>query len=422
MNHTFSIFAFIPFLFFSTLLWISTKRRGISFIRQGQIRRISNYLPILIIGVYFLSSLSTLFIDPTILYPYFHSSSYTVANSLIYALILSFFLIPSFNLKPLFSAGEIPKTRFLNFIISIMAILAWYSVIYQLPYAIKSYYMGANVVRLSLAYDGYQVLPNSIFTSLAVAISYFNIFYMVLFFIAIQNKKSFFIKLSMFLGSLSYVVSGLAFAARDCTVFFILNFIFTYCFFKNSIDLKHLFRIKKLYSGIILFLVFIFTIFTFQRFSDRESSAISYGVIGYLGQQPFVFSEAIEKHKDFYQGNLRFPIFTEIVSDRFDIIRTNHYEWMFGTFIKDFYSEGGYVFLLITMFILIPFFWFKLKKQEINFYRKIIVIFIYFQFMTQGIFYFRMGERAGNYYLLILLTIYLLTYIHDFVLLRISPR
>jgi hypothetical protein len=314
-------------------------------------------------------------------------------------------------MKPIYSINFIKRDKLLTLIMITMSILGLFSIIYQFPYAIKGLAIGATEVRHQMIINNVYLLPRTSLTTLAVGVSYFYLFYIGLFFISIIQKRNIFIKMSLFVGSLSYMVSGLAFATRDVFVFYGIGFLFVFFYFINVLNKDTIKRIKLLYLLFIFILVTFILSISLQRFKDNSNENLSFGTIGYIAQQPFVFSETVSEQKIFYEGHNRFPFFISLFTNLKEVKRTTPYEWSFGTFIKDFYSTGGFIFLFFITILIVPFFYIKLRKSnETNFYRHMIVTFFYFQFITMGIFYFKLGTNAGNIYMVLLLIIYISTY------------
>lgn len=399
-------FYIIPNLFFGFLLLLAIKRfKNVS-------SQEKNYLPFFLIFLYFLSSSLIYFIDPVLWYPKFHTNSYSALNFIIYSLFLFLFLFPALYLKPIPRNLNLPRSKFLHFIMITMVVLGIFSFIYQFPYAIQGLIIGAVELRNQMNTEGFQLLPKSPFTTLAVATSYFYLFYIAFFFLAIVQKRHYVIRYGLLIGSLSYIISGLAFTTRDVFVFYALGFLFIYFYFSNLLEQKIQQKIKIIMSILLVSLLFGIYFISAQRFSgESKHDSISEGTIGYVAQQPFVFAETIEQQTKFYEGNLRFPIFKSFYSETKEIKRTKQYEWSFGTFIKDFYAEGGFVFLTVMTLLLVPFFFIKLRYQyKNNFYQRLIISLFYFQFMSMGLFYFKMGNRAGNIYILLLILLYIVAY------------
>lgn len=405
-------FYIIPILFFGHLFFLWYKNRRLECYNKETLEysNINNYLPIVVIGLYFLSSILVFFVDTEKWYPFFHKDSYTFINFLIYSVILYIYLYPILYIKPIISENVIPKSKIITFLMFIMGVLGLFSIIYQFPYALKGILIGGANLKAQMNFDNSFLLPKSPLTTLAVGVSYFYLFYIAFFFISIIQKRHWFIQTALLIGSVSYVVSGLAFTARDVFIFYGTGFLFVFFYFKNLLPLKLERNLKRVIIIFSLILIFLMLIITFQRFNNSEYD-IAFGIIGYVAQQPFVFSETITYQTEFDYGNRRFPLFTSLFGEHKEILTMQPFEWMFGTFIKDLYSVNGYSFLIMVTVIMVPFFYFKLKKGlEGNFYRNLIVILFYFQFISTGLFYIKLGERAGNIYVILLLILYFMTF------------
>jgi oligosaccharide repeat unit polymerase len=402
---------YLPIIFFTYLSYKAFNKSKRTYTENNNVLITKNYLPLLTISLYLLSSLLIVFVKPLQWYPYFHESSYTFLNFLLYSVLLTIYLIPVLYMKPIYKENFIKRDKLLTLIMILMSILGLYSIIYQFPYALKGLAIGATELRQQMILDNVYLLPQSPLTTLAVGISYFYLFYIGLFFISIIQKRSVFIKISLFIGSLSYLVSGLAFATRDVFIFYGIGFLFVFFYFINILNQDTIKKVRLLYLLFIFILVTFILSISFQRFKDNSNENLSFGTIGYIAQQPFVFSETISEQKIFYEGHNRFPFFISLFTNLKEVKRTTPYEWSFGTFIKDFYSTGGFFFLFFITILIVPIFYIKLRKNnETNFYRHMIITFFYFQFITMGLFYFKLGSNAGNIYMVLLLLIYLSTY------------
>ena len=390
-------FYLIPFLVFFTLLVLLFKR-NINTAKR-------NYLGLLVVALYVLSASLVYVPDVKKWYPYFSEESYTAFSFILYSVFLLFYLIPSFRLSGLnkediFKLPEPPEK-----LLYLICFLGLFSLFYQLPFALVGMRYDSDELR-RLMDGGFFILPQNNITTLAVGVSYFFIFYIYFFIVSIIRNHSIFIKLSLFLGSFSYVISGMTFSTRDVFVFYLLSFIFVYLY---TLELTK-YKLKSL-RVLMIFVIFMAVAgilsLSVERFSGRNSlSSFQYGTIGYVAQQPFVFSETIAKQLNFYGGYLRFPVFMGVFDQQKVIIRTEQYEWSFGTVIKDFYSEGGFIFLIFITIAFFIFFYSKLKRRRnTKLSIKLIIDFFYFQFVTMGIFYFNFGNRAGNLYMIILLFI-----------------
>ncbi|WP_162425985.1 O-antigen polymerase [Pontibacter pudoricolor] len=363
---------------------------------------------IVIIGLYITSAFFSLFITPELL-GFSTENRYSPILYLFYSLLIIFILIPlKFLPNHRGLVPEIMPTKLYKKIFILMGLAAIYSVLYQFPYALKVFSVGAHEIRNSLNVEKESALPVSIFTTIAVAVSSFYIIYIFLFFLSYKQGLNIYYKLLSFIGSVSYVVSSLAFGARDGLVTFILSFIFIFLLFKEDLSKK-----SKRYIYILLTivgLVFVKTIaeFTLDRFGTdiqyNDNDRLILGSIGYIGQQPHVFIENIVSRTSFYGTSLRFPLIDILTGQQNKVIRTVPHEWMFGTFLVDFYAIAGFSSLIILTFL----FTISFSSAFINFRTKYKLAFLlsyilYFQLITQGVFYFKMGSFSGNIYMIIVI-------------------
>ncbi|MBK7461615.1 MAG: hypothetical protein IPJ50_01950, partial [Betaproteobacteria bacterium] len=311
-----------------------------------------------------------------------------------------------------FSLVRVSKYRYESTLFFIASISIWVALIYQIPYAILAYSLGAEEIRHGLNVLKEGVLPPTLWTTFSVVVSSFYVIFIVMFFYSLTNRMSRFYTISTFIGGALYVVSSICFTARDGALFYAMTLLFAFGLFREDLPANVRSRLSKILaiSGALMLMFLI--AFTIQRFfASGSSDDLLAGTLGYIGQQPFVFAETIVSQSVFYGFDLRFPLVSIIINGaETEVARTVHYEWSFGTFLKDYYSMFGWgslVFLASAQTIL---FYSQFSKRFIpeSFFMILLVAF-YFQFMLSGVFYFRLGTRGGNLYMvlyaLILLTV-----------------
>ncbi len=144
---------------------------------------------------------------------------------------------------------------------------------------------------------------------------------------------------------------------------------------------------------------------------------LEFGTLAYIGGQPYVFAEAVSTHQNFYWGRLRFPVFTAIVhmGSVEPVKRVSHHETMFGSFLKDLYTEGGWFFIILSALVVVPGSILLLRitgglrGMEIP---HLLFPTLYFQTISQGVFYYTLGSRSGNIYTGVMLIFVFIGVIH----------
>lgn len=391
----------VTILAFSTIKITATK----------SIRIIPNPLTWVIL-LYIFSAILSIFIDESFL-DYFDFNKYTAFHYLAYTFFIALTISPIILLKGYsFKTPinfEITNIIWLFYLIS--SCLIWFSLIYQIPYAISAVSLGAVDTRLSLNVEGQSVLPETLATTIAVTVSSFYMIFIMLYFIAIKKSMNRFFILSMFVGGILYVVSSLCFMARDGALFYAISFVFVYSLFRFQLSNKQRNRFKIAIILVLTITCLIVASITIQRFyTDGDTHRLIAGTVGYLGQQPYVFAETIVSQHKFYGLSLRLPLIQMLFGSVKEISRTEVYEWTFGTFLKDFYAISGWSSLWLLSLLFTCFFGLifirRKKYHPITFS---IIIILYFHFMTTGVFYFRLGSRAGNLYIFTMVTFFFLS-------------
>ncbi|MGY5451689.1 hypothetical protein ACVFI8_12195 [Agarivorans sp. MS3-6] len=388
---------YLAFYFLSTHISLGEN------VKAGLYKKTPNAMALLVV-FYGFSALSSVFIDPN-MYKGFDPYLYSVTDFLIYHGLILLSLLPVFFLKGVDSSFfKLRPTRGVIYCLYFAALLVFLSLIYIIPFSIKALTMNSIELRLLLR-TGFTVLPSNLATTLAVAITNFYAIFAFLFFYCVRERLSVFLKVGMFCGAISYVFTTLCFGGRDGAVFFVATMIFMYILFSSELSQNSKVRMEKLIKGVVFLSVFVVLTISVRRFfTNGDISELVWGTLGYFGQQPYVFSEAINKEINFQGGERYFPLYYLVVHGvEPEVIRTDEYQWSFGTFLSSFYMFNGMIALclivLIKSFFLSVFF--KLHGVIRSPVFGIILI-LYFQFMSTGVFYFKLGHRAGNFYLLIL--------------------
>jgi len=356
-----------------------------------------------LLAIYMLSAVSSLFVDQDLL-PYFNMAQHSFFSYLIYTASLLVMLAPIVLFKGFkFTSFTLDVGYGVYFFYLGCSILILFSFVYQVPYALKAISFGALEVREGLNVDGQGVLPQNIFTTIAVVTSSFYVVFIFMFFFSLYKGMSLYFKLTMFLGSSLYVVSSLAFTARDGALFWIFTMFFVFYLFEPVLDEKLVRRFKAILFVGSLGMLFVLASFTAQRFfSDGDTDRLLSGTVGYIGQQPYVFAETILKQEQFYGLDLRFPLISSFFGgDGAKVQRYEVYEWTFGTLAKDFYAVNGYFSLVILVALIALPFTLYFRKRRVNPVLYLLVMGFYFQLMSTGVFYFRLGTRGGNLYIIL---------------------
>lgn len=307
-------------------------------------------------------------------------------NMIVFVLSIIIMLLPlnSIEFNDIFNVNlSIKKIKQIAFVFGFCGSL---SAIYFTPFALTVSLNNADSIRNSLG-SGNSVLPNTIFNYIFTAFSQLYIFYLYFYFVALKKNIGNVYKFLLLIASLSYIVNSVVFAARDGYVIYVISLI-TFLLYTGN---NQIFKIKN-FLLLVPFGYLILSI-TISRFGDIESKSFLVGTLGYIGQQPYVFNEALTKNIEFYGADLRFPLFS---SNETPPLRSNTFERMFGTWLLDLYMVKGYLslFLGLLIFNLLPKY-IKIIRRRTSLGSNLLKI-IYLQYLIQGLFYFRSGNLPGN--------------------------
>ncbi|MCK5823948.1 MAG: hypothetical protein KAG96_00910 [Ichthyobacteriaceae bacterium] len=370
-----------------------------------------------IIGIYFVGTIFSFFIGSHIIPSHdFTQDSWLVF--VLYSVLILLHLLPALKIRSITSESIIPRDGVMDVVLIVFSIAGVFAFVYLSPHAFKSLVTGTKEIREGLIQDGVTVLPKSIFTTISTTIARFYYLFLVFIYVAIIQKKSIYIKLGLALGAISYIVNVLAFSGRTGFIlvgiaFLVVNFLF-YKLLSEKI-VKYIQRMFILFSVIS---VGFLTIATVDRFDQKKSgsSAFEVGVVGYAGMQPFIFNETINRWTKYNYGDSGFPFFKKLFTS-YEVNtslsrRVNPYEWQFGTFLTSYYKSGGLILMLfISLFSYLTIDYYVGIAPRLHFFRRIIIYTFYAQFMASGFFYFILGNEGGNKYILLLVILYLLSYL-----------
>lgn len=334
---------------------------------------------------------------------YMNNISYDVYSYILLPIMIFIIIIPSiFIVRP--KLREITKSKYTNKMILMLFPLILMSIIYLIPYTFNTFLYGAANVRTGGSENSeyWSNMPQNIFTTLNVGIAMLYPIYLFLLFYNISTKNKTRYLFICFLGVLSGVIGGMVFATRDRFIYIVLYFFLFYWLWQPYLINNSYFKKIRKYLWFLAFIMLAFFIWiTLDRFSTDFSSLLNESLF-YFGAQPYIFAEVVANHENFYGWAYGFPVlFDSNVYMRRDI----PYFWMWGTLFQNFYIMGGWLYCFILVF-----YHFFISSAFFIYFRKltwiyVIYLILYFQIVVQGVFYFNLGFKGGNLYILLMLFI-----------------
>ena len=338
---------------------------------------------------------------------------YQFDNILLFALLMLISAIPWISFDKIFR--HLPvftiKDRYIPLIRTIFIatiILSFIAIAYLLPYSIRSFMLGASDIRSSIMND--YLLPPTLFTTFAVGIAALYPITILFVYISLLDSRLAKYTIWLILSSFTYIVSNTAVAGRDGLIFIPLIYLVLFIIFKNSISRKRLKTIKRygIVAGASIFIAI--SAITINRFYDESNKnteskqRLVYGTWGYFYQQPYVFDHILEQFNNFYGFKRRLLFLDgviEVEGKDYSKSGASIYEFMFGTQYGEFYQISGYSSLITLTIIFLWFFNYmanKLRRKK-NIFGVLICFAIYLNFMISGMFYFRLGNSNGEFFL-----------------------
>lgn len=297
------------------------------------------------------------------------------------------------------------------FLIPAFLIFSYYAALLFMTRDISTYRLMAQQT------SEFSLLPSNIVITVMSHLSATFFIPLLLFFISLKEnlpRKYLYINL---IASLSFPMLVLAFAGRDGVMYWIIDIIFFYLLFKNSIHTdarKKLKRIIFFGSATLLLPIFLITFyrFVFTGLSENQFQAILY----YMGQQLGNFNDAYNLNET--MNTKLFPGISKLFGleqtelETYWILYYNNLESeyrVFGYFVKSLIwrlGKSGAILYSILFFLVV-----SITKIIFNRNKSILpftLLLMFYHYPLMGVFYYR--QNVGNMdlsYLISFLLIYI---------------
>lgn len=400
---------FLPLLTTGALLWLAIRRAPGDHLNPGTI----------LVGFYFLMSISSLFFVDSLAPSFVMNVSWATMAG--YSLLLILSLLPALMIvRP--NPRHVASHTIVQPILDWSAPLVAFSYLYLIPYALASLGQGFSATRLALTVSKELTLPESPLTTIAVAAACYYPVFSILFFSALIRRLGSVRELVGVAWVCLPIVHAAAFGARDGFIWVGQSALVGYWIFASALQTKARRRAKFIIAAVCVSGIAYMALATKDRFGESKGGYAS-GTLSYFGAQPYVFSETVDRLKSFYGAANRFPVLAPLFGSDF-VERTEPFQWSFGTFLTDFYAVSGWTSAVALTIVLSSATIGALhlcKGRSALAYA--LVVALYTQFIVQGAFYYRLGNRAGNLYHLTMLALIvaILLFFPDKVLIGRAP-
>lgn len=383
-------------LFF--LIWLRNKKV------KGDWKSPSSFL----FGIYLLSAICSI---PTLYYGDFvepYQSDYwsaIIKFSLLVLLFLAPFLI--FNERKI-KRMVLPSRAFLDFFSVVIIVLSFYAILYYAGTA-RSVLSSADIAAYrKMVASGEEYSGGGIINTIASVSSSLYVFALLLFFIyvAIEGMRT--RAVLLFISSFSEMFHIFTFAGRDGVVFWLFSFVFLWLMF--STYLQHVLnsKLKKILITASLLMAIPFMMITMSRFED-SSNGTAYSLVSYMGQS-FVIGPLYFGLDNPPVQNSGFVLINEIFHLKSEgsigLTEIGDWKsWTFGTLVVSLHQKlnGDWGLISFELAALVLFLVVMGRKKYSLRLNHIIIYILYFQVLSQGVFYFRHFTRGGNLFILICL-------------------
>jgi len=187
-----------------------------------------------------------------------------------------------------------------------------------------------------------------------------------------------------------------------------------YFMFEGHLDRGAKYYTKFIAVGAIIVTIVLGATITIDRFGSHAyedlNAVFQMGVLNYYAMQPFIFNDILKYHDSFSYGRENFPLvyylFFDYVHEERDLSMPHMYN--FSSYVGSFYSNGGFPYVAVVILIFYSVFT-RIRSMYAKFYvYQFSLLSFYFFFITSGLFYFRLGNKGGNLFILLSLVMMLL--------------
>lgn len=314
-----------------------------------------------------------------------------------------------------FASFSMPKDSIFNLLAGGLCVVSLFSLLYFVPLAIQM--LSVNVadvaeIRQMVAMGENPLIAETIYNTIAGTAASFYSVLLLFFFMAIirRNKITLFAYL-MLIGSFSYPAFVLAYMGRDGMLFWGFSFVFNYLLFRKFLPENLAKNLKKIAIRIGAVFGFAFVFITVGRFlvegiSDNAGKGVLYPFFNYMGQQSINFTELFStdlRQMNYMQGILPL-IFGEPMSKEMTLETYGLVSWVFRTFVNTIYTNFGTILTLLIGLFLNILFSVVNRKNTTNFSFSFLILYtLFITIYSQGVFYFRLYNRVGNLYIIVML-------------------
>ena len=392
------MFKFIVLCFLFFIIWLRNKKV------KGDWRTPSSFLLV----IYLLSAVCSI---PTLYFgdyiePY--QSKYWFAM-IKFLLLVLLFLAPFFIFKEnKIERIVLPSRGFLDIFSGIIILLSFYAIFYYASTA-KSVLSLTDIAayRDTIA-SGEEYSESGIFNTIASVSASLYVFALLLFFvyIAIEGIKT--RAILLFVSSFSETLHIFSFAGRDGIVFWLFSFVFLWTLFSRYLKPKANSKLKRTLIFAAMLMAIPFMMISTSRFAD-SSNGTTYSMVSYMGQSfvngPLYFgldNPPVQK-SGFVLVNEIFHIKGAGGTGLFEI--GDWKSWTFGTLAVSLHLKlnGDFGLICFGLAALVLFLIVMGRKKRSFRLNHIIIYVLYFQVLSQGVFYFRQYTRGGNLFILLCL-------------------
>ena len=295
---------------------------------------------------------------------------------------------------------RLPKIRTLNVISDILIVFSLISFIVFIPNVKNAFSVESIALARNDLVAGNESSGSGFFYTVSAVTASFYVIPLILSFIYSiigGNRIRMFL---LFISSFSYPLYNFNCLGRDGVVFWLLSFFACFIFFKDFMSDRSKHIIKRAGFFFIILLLVPFFIISQSRFGDE----INRFLLSYAGESftnAAYYFGAPHQPVNYGQG---FPLFLRLLGMNeveglvWEVEGTD--STAFGSLIKSYgVALGNFGMWLLEIISLFLFLRLLGKNRRFDF-SNFFIYFLYFQVISEGLFYFKHSNIGGNFYIL----------------------
>lgn len=335
------------------------------------------------------------------------------AAAIVFLIIITGYLFPFIRINETkWERLILPPMSFLNIFSTALIILSFYAIFFYISDVVRIFTSGDLAAMREVMNGNQGEYTNSGFwnTVASVSASFYNIALLLFFIYCAIDDGNRMRKVLLLISSFSYTIQCLTYVGRDGVVFWFFSVALYYLLLHQYIPGRIINHLKKRFFIIVVILLTPFMAITVSRFGDSESGTGG-GMISYMGQSIYHWCMYYGMEHPIHNPGAGWPLFYEITGKTQPAgygmwEGEGTFSWSFGTFIRSFDDSLGMTGVILIMFFMWIVFFSVFRNHKAISFRQLFIYILFFDIISQGVFYFKYYTRGGNLTIVLMFLFY----------------